>query len=180
MSSIWKERPSPGEYGSFYQTYLDKLGEESILEILRNQQTIVCDLIDGLSPEQELHTYSDEKWTVKEVIGHLIDTERVFAYRALSISRNDTHKLPGFDQDEYVEAAHFNERSLAGLKAEYEGQRNSVIAFFKALPEVTLSRTGIANDYSLSVRAIPFIIGGHERHHLQILDSKYGLEVWGE
>lgn len=180
MESIWDERPAAGEYGSFYQSYIEKLGSGNIIEILGEQQEITSSLITSLDERQALYRYKEQKWTVKEVIGHLIDTERVFAYRALSISRNDTNELPGFDQDEYVEAASFNDRSLQNFRDEYAGQRRSTIALFSSFSKEILDRKGIANNYSLSVRAIPFIIAGHERHHLEILDNRYGLEVLGE
>lgn len=176
MKSIWNKRPSPDEYGSFYQTYIDKLGEGNIIEILQTQHDTTHSLIKSLTPEQALYRYEKGKWTVKEVIGHVIDTERVFAYRTLAISRKDRNELPGFDQDEYVDAAAFNNRSLQSLADDYDAQRNAGIHLFNGLAKEMLDRKGVANGYELTVRAIPFIVAGHERHHLGLLQNRYGLE----
>lgn len=177
MKSTWDTRPSTDEYGSFYQKYIDKLGPGNIIDILREQGNEVRTLIGSLDEERALHQYADGKWTVKEVLGHLIDNERVFSLRALSISRNDPGELPGYDQEAYVRQSNFNERGLQSLGDEYEGLRNSNIQMFSGLNEEMINRRGIANSYSLSVRAIPFIIAGHERHHLDIFENRYGLNL---
>lgn len=177
INSIWDQRPSPDEYGSFYQRYIDKLGSGNILDILINQHHTTYTLINCLNRDQALHRYEEGKWTVKQVIGHMIDTERVFSYRVLAICRNDPSELPGFDQEAYVEAANFNERSLQSLADEYDALRKSNVQLFKSFSEEMLDRRGVANNYELTVRAIPFIIAGHERHHLELLSSRYKLDV---
>lgn len=177
MKSIWNKRPDKDEYGSFYQKYIDKLGPGNIIDILRGQRDEVVTLIQSLDEEKALYRYDKGKWTIKEVIGHLLDNERVFSYRALSISRNDPEDLPGYDQEQYVKAANFNDRSLPNLREEYENLRNSNISLFNSFTEQIINRRGIANNYSMSVRAIPFIIAGHERHHLKLLESRYDIEL---
>lgn len=176
-SSIWDQRPSPDEYGPFYKRYINKLGPGNILDILTNQRRTTYMLINSLNREQALYRYDEGKWTVKEVIGHMIDTERIFSYRVLAICRNDPNELTGFDQDDYVAAANFNDRTLQNLADEYDALRKSNIQLFKSFNEDMLERRGVANNYELSVRAIPFIIAGHERHHLELLASRYKLDV---
>lgn len=176
MKSIWdRNYPSKNEYGEFYHKYVDHLDRDNIIDILINQRDETSAIINSLDQEQALHRYANDKWTVKEVIGHIIDTERTFAYRALCFSRGDSHELHGFDQDEYVDGANFNERSLENLEEEYTAQRNSNISLFSSFTEEILNRKGIASNNRMTVRSIPFIIAGHERHHLKILKSKYGL-----
>lgn len=179
MKSIWNPRPATEEYGSFYQKYIDKLPPGNIIDILVKQRDEVCTLIDSLDEKKALSRYKEGKWTVKEVIGHLIDNERVFSVRALAISRNDPGELPGYDQEAYVRESNLNQRSLQNLQGEYEGLRTSNIQMFSGFSEQMLNRTGIANNYSLSVRAIPFIIAGHERHHLELLEKRYEIELPG-
>ncbi|MDR8391703.1 DinB family protein [Aliifodinibius sp. S!AR15-10] len=177
MKSIWDTRPSKGEYGPFYQTYIDKLRPGNIIDILESQGDEVNRLIMSQDEEQALHRYEEEKWSVKEVFGHMMDTERVFCHRALSISRNDPNDLPGFEQDDYVNAVDFDTRSIESLAREQVALRENTIQLFKGFSKQMLERTGIANNYSLSVRAVPFIIAGHERHHLLLLESRYGLQL---
>lgn len=174
---MWNRiRPETGEYGDFYQGYVEKVGDGNIFDILMDQMHETHTLIGSLTPEQATCRYAEDKWTVKEVIGHLIDSERVFAYRGLCFSRGERKDLPGFDQDEYVKEANFNDRSLQSLGEEYFSQRNSTIALFKSLPEDIMLRKGKANGFTFTVRSIPFIIAGHERHHLDVLKQKYRID----
>ena len=107
------------------------------------------------------------------MLGHLVDTERVFVYRAMSIARDEIKSLPGFDQDDYVKTGNFDQRSVESLRAEYEAVRNASIAFFESLDEASWLKTGMANDVTVSVRAIGYIVPGHEAHHLAILHARY-------
>lgn len=178
MKSVWDEiKPTSEEYGNYYQGYVDQVGAGNIIDILMDQMQETCALINSLSHEQAHYRYAEDKWTVKEVIGHLMDTEHVFACRALCFSRNDPNTLPGFDQDEYVKAGNFNSRSRENLENEYFALRNSTIYLFSSFSEEMLMRKGIANNVTFTVRAIPFIIAGHERHHLEILKTRYGVPV---
>lgn len=171
------ERPSANEYGDYYQGYVDKVGPGNIFEILSDQMTETVSLIKKLNEESALYSYSDDKWTVKEVIGHMIDSERVFAYRAMSFARGEQQDLPGFDQDAYVAAGEFNKRSLQSLEAEYTAVRKTSLALFGSFSKEKLQLVGKANGYNFSVQSMAYIIAGHERHHLDLLGSKYQLEV---
>jgi uncharacterized damage-inducible protein DinB len=171
------ERPSTNEYGDYYQGYVDKVVPGNIFEILSDQMNETVSLIKKLNEESALYRYADDKWTVKEVIGHMIDSERVFTYRAMSFARGEQCDLPGFDQDAYVKAADFNKRSLGNLETEYTAIRESTLAFFSSLSDRKLQLVGRANGYNFTVRAMIYIIAGHERHHLDLLQSKYNLTL---
>ncbi len=173
----WEDnRPEADEYSEFYQGYIEQVTGPNVLQTLIKQGQETYALIQQLTPEEAAHRYAEGKWSVKEVIGHLIDTERIMAYRALCISRGETASLPGYDQDEYVEQAHFDERNPQNLSTEYDALRNANISLFNSFNEEQVLRKGTANDTTVSVRAIAYIIAGHERHHLDILEERYGIE----
>lgn len=165
--------PETGEYDAYYQGYIDRVEGRQLSLILRQQRAQVLELLDGLSEERANYRYAPEKWSVKEVLGHLIDTERVFVYRAMSIARGEQQSLPGFDQDDYVRTGDFDRRTVESLKSEYETVRNASIAFFESLDTESWVKTGTANDVTVSVRAIGYIVPGHEAHHLSILHERY-------
>lgn len=167
------EPPSTDEYDAYYQGYVDKVEGRQLSLILRQQRAQVLDLLEGLSEARAVYRYAPEKWSIKEVLGHLIDTERVFVYRAMSIARGETQSLSGFDQDEYVRVGNFDQRSVESLRTEYETVRNASIAFFESLDEASWRKTGTANEVTVSVRAIGYIIPGHEAHHLAVLRERY-------
>jgi hypothetical protein len=137
----------------------------------------VLDLLDGLTEEQAEYRYVPEKWSIKEMLGHLIDCERVFVYRAMSIARGEKQSLPGFDQDDYVKTGNFDQRSIESLRGEYETVRNASIAFFESLEPALWLETGLANEVNVSVRAIGYIVPGHEAHHLTVLRERYLTEA---
>lgn len=177
-SSIWEENhPKAEEYNDFYAGYISLVTEPNVIPVLVQQGQQIYALLQQLSPEQANFRYAENKWSVREVIGHLIDTERVMAYRALCIARGEQTSLPGYDQDDYVARAHFHARSLQSLSAEYDAQRNGNIALFNSFDAGQTQRTGRANNATLSVRALVYIIAGHEKHHLNILEEKYGIEM---
>ena len=130
-------------------------------------------MLNELSEEEFNHRYSPSKWSLKEVVGHLIDTERLFSFRALCIARGETQSLPGFDQDDYVKAGLFGSRTGKSLMAEYGAVRQSSIQFFENLHPTAWGRTGLANQVTFSVRAIAFIIAGHEAHHIGVIKNRY-------
>jgi len=176
----WEDnRPEDDEYGEFYHGYIKQVTGPNVLQTLIQQGQETYALIQQLTPEEAAHRYAEEKWSVKEVIGHLIDTERIMAYRALCISRGEKTPQPGYDQDEYVEQAHFDERSLQNLSTEYDALRNANISLFNSFTEEQILRKGTANDTTVSVRALAYIIAGHEQHHLNILEEKYDIEHLG-
>lgn len=166
-------RPEPNEYHEFYETYVSKVARDGALERLETQIDETLSLLSGLDDERARHRYAPDKWSVKELLGHLIDTERVFAYRAMCIARGERASLPGMEQDDYVAGAGFDDRPLASLLEEYEHQRRSTLALFASLDEGALARVGVANDSKISVRALAFIIAGHEAHHLGVLRERY-------
>lgn len=166
-------RPGKDEYGEYYEGYIEKVGPGNILDILKDQMHETYTLINSLTAKQARYSYAKEKWTVKEVIGHLVDSERIFAYRGLCFARGEQKELPGFEQNDYVEESNFKDRSLKNLSDEYFSLRNSTIALFSSFSDETLLKKGKASGYPCSVRAIAYIIAGHERHHLDVLRDKY-------
>ena len=170
------QAPEPGEYPAYSEVYLSLVPRDGeILKHLRDNFQAVKNLLEGLSEEQLLFRYGPGKWSVKEVILHIIDDERIFAYRALRFARNDSTGLPGFEQDDYVVPSRADERSLASLLDEYETVRNATISLFAYLPEESFMRSGTLADGSnrRTVRAMVYHIAGHELHHLNIIREKY-------
>lgn len=166
-------RPSPGEYPPYYQTYLDLVPQGDVLRVLEEQLASALALLRGIGEGQAGDRYAPGKWSIKEVVGHLIDSERVFAYRALRFGRNDPTPLPGFEGDDYVREGGFDGRSLADLAAELSAVREASLALFRGLPEQALLRRGTASGRELAVRCFPWIIAGHERHHLEVIRERY-------
>jgi uncharacterized damage-inducible protein DinB len=167
------ERPKPNEYAPYYETYIKKLVGNDIIKILSDQLERTTNLFKSISEEKGNFAYAESKWSIKEMLGHMIDTERVFSYRALCIARGEQQPLPGFEQDDYVKAAHFNKSTLSGLADGYQLVRRSNIALFKSFDEESIGRWGTASNNKVTVRAIMFIIAGHEEHHINILNTKY-------
>jgi hypothetical protein len=166
-------RPQAGEYSSYHQQYIDLVPEEDVVAALEAQARETANLLGGLSDEQASHRYAPDKWSIKQIVGHIIDGERIFAYRALSIARGETSPLPGFEQDPYVANAASDERSIADLAEELATVRRANVMMLRALPEEAWRRVGIASDNPISVRAIAFGLLGHERHHVGILRERY-------
>lgn len=169
-------RPEPNEYRSFYKDYIARVDGEVMNTLVTQGQQLYA-FIQQLSPEQADFRYAENKWCVREVIGHLIDTERIMSYRALCISRGETASLPGYDQDAYVEQANFGQRDLQNMASEYDAVRNATIAMFNGFSDEQLLQTGTANDVPFSVRAFAYVIAGHERWHLDLLEERYKIEI---
>ena len=168
-------RPAQGEFFEHDQKYIDLVPGDDAMPALRGQIGETARLLRPLDEAKALHRYAPGKWSVKEVVGHLADSERVFAYRALRIGRGDTTPLAGFDENVYVPAGRFDARSLGDIVLEYELVRAASIALFQAMDEEALVRRGVANDLSISVRALAWDIAGHELHHRGILIERYGV-----
>lgn len=166
-------RPENNEYAEFYANYVALVEETEIVPALSAQIDDLRALFDGISDAQGDFAYSAGKWTIKELLGHLIDAERVFSYRALRISRGDQTPLAGFDENEYVDSANFNGRTLADMLEEFSLLRASNAIFFENLDDSVWFYTGTASDALVSVRALAFIMVGHVRHHINILKSRY-------
>ena len=163
-------KPQPEEHAK----YIKLVGDDA-LGALRAQSASTPRLLSGLSEAQAMHRYAPGKWSVKEVVGHVIDGERVFAYRALRIARTDATPLPGFDENAWVPAAHFVRRSMPDRVSDYQTVRAATVALFSSLDEDALTRVGTANNLPFSVRALAHIIAGHELHHVGLLRERYGL-----
>ena len=166
-------RPNITEAAEYYFRYIDRVPSDDIMATLENQMGEMFELLSGISEEQSLHSYAPGKWTIREVLNHMNDGERLFAGRALWFARGFTDPLPGFDQDVAVENAHANNTSWADLVEESKIVRLGTISLFKSLPEEAWDRTGVASDNPVSVRAIAYIIAGHVTHHLGVLREKY-------
>ncbi|HKP86408.1 MAG TPA: DinB family protein [Blastocatellia bacterium] len=173
MSSSLITRPSDAEYAPYYGRYIGLVPEGDIIRTLGQQLEDTLSLLGGVSESQAGHRYAPDKWSIKEVVGHVIDTERIFAYRALRFARNDKAPIEGFDQDEFARNGMFDERKLADLAEEFEHVRRANLLLFRSLSEETLGRRGVASENEVSVRALLYIIAGHERHHIEVLKTRY-------
>ena len=173
MPLTMRDRPAATEYSPYYAGYVAGVPEGDVLEILSWQLEDTLTLLRGLPESRGSTRYAPGKWSVKEVVGHLGDTERILVYRALRIARGDQTPLSGFEQDDYVRAARFDERPLAALASELETVRRASLSFFRSLDEEALGRRGVANGVEVTPRAIAFICAGHERHHVEILRTRY-------
>lgn len=168
-------RPDSTEYGSWYAGYVALVPEEDVLSAIETQSSETQKLLASLDDEKARHRYAEGKWSVKEVIGHITDAERVFGYRALCISRGEETPLPGFDENAYVKTANFDSWKLGDLAEVYALGRRANIVFFRNLPVEAWSRRGTASGYPVTVNALAYIIAGHERHHLKVLRERYGI-----
>ena len=166
-------RPNETEYAPYFQSYIDQVNEADILPVLRSQMDDLDVLLDRVDPEKETYRYAEGKWSVREIVGHLIDGERVFGYRAYCIARGEQQSLPGFDQDEYMLTAPYHHIELEDLLSELRLIRLGNIAMFRTLDEASWNRVGTANANQISVRAIAFVMAGHVRHHMNVLRERY-------
>jgi len=165
---------APEEYGGYFSRYIDLIPADlSLQQAHMIEPSVLMPVISRLSDDQAKHRYAPGKWSIKEVIMHLIDTERIFNYRALRYARQDETPLIGYDHDRYAETSQADHLSIAQLLEMYEHQRKNTSLFFKSLDVEALERSGVANDYRLSVRAIGFFQLGHEIHHTNIIKERY-------
>ena len=169
-------RPRAGEYAPYYERYISLIEGDDILNTLDQQRREMMLLISCRDDEDGDFRYAPEKWSAKEVLGHICDTERIFAYRALRIARADATPLEGFEQDDYVRNGPFAQRPLADLVEDFIAVRRATLSLLRNLDEAAWSRRGIANKNEVSVRALAYIIAGHELHHRRILEEKYFAE----
>jgi len=166
-------RPQPDEYAPYYGRYISLVQGEDVLNTLDQQRRETMTLLCGRDEEDGDFRYAPEKWSAKEVLGHVCDTERVFAYRALRISRADATPLEGFEQDDYVRNGPFAHRTLSDLVEDFIAVRRATLSLLRNLDETAWMRRGKANKNEVSVRGIAYIIAGHELHHRRILEEKY-------
>jgi hypothetical protein len=166
-------RPLPAEFLPYYARYIEQVADGDIVETLRTQVEATLDVVRALPEARGGHRYAPGKWSIREVLGHMADTERIMAYRALRISRGDATPLAGFDEDRYVAGARFDDRSLASLAEDLAVVRLGTVALLSPLSDTELARVGSANGAPVTARALAWIIAGHERHHLGILRDRY-------
>jgi hypothetical protein len=166
-------RPQPGEYAPYYDRYLSLVSGNDILAALDEQRRQMLLLLSGRTEADGDLRYAPEKWSVKEVLGHINDTERIMNYRALRIARADATPIEGFEQDDYVRNGPFARRPLEDLIEDYIAVRRATVSLFRNLDEPAWTRRGVANKNEISVRALACIIAGHDLHHRRILEEKY-------
>lgn len=173
MKAIAMQRPRSDEYAPAFERYVSRVTETDVEDALRRQRDELPAALRGVRGPAERHRYAQGKWSVREVVGHLIDCERIFGYRAVCVARGEKAPLPGFDEDEYAAQATFDEYPLEELLQEFVHVREGHLAFFRHLNEEAWRRRGISNGNPVSVRALAFVMVGHVRHHLAVLQERY-------
>ncbi len=167
-------RPLAGEFAAYAQADIDRVSGDDIVSILAAQASATGSLMERVPEEfAGRFAYAPGKWTLKQIIGHLVDDERIFLYRALCVARGDSKPLPGFDENLYVAQAHFEARSLADLLEELRVTRSATVAFFQGLNPQAWARRGEVNGYGATVRGLAFHMAGHELHHLEVIRQRY-------
>jgi hypothetical protein len=168
-------RPAAGEFAPYYGRYIDKVPGDDMLAALAAQALSTTRLLAATPESKAGHRYAPEKWSVREVVGHVSDAERVFAYRALRFGRGDATELPGFDENVFVPGGRFERRSLADVAAEFASVRAATLTLLRSFDEAAVGQQGTASGHPVTVRALAAIIAGHERHHVGLLRERYGL-----
>jgi uncharacterized damage-inducible protein DinB len=167
------QRPTENEYPKYYQPYIQLVPNGEIVQILQDNLLTVVKLFKELSEEEANHRYAPGKWSVKEVLGHIIDTERIMTYRLLRVSRGDQTPLAGFDETYYVEAAQTHTLSMEAILEDFKATRNAAITLIQNIPAGAWANIGNANGMEITTRAIAYIIAGHEMHHRKIVEERY-------
>lgn len=166
-------KPRSDDYAPYAAGYVNKVPDGAdVLQVLADNQTITYNLFHKLTDEQAMHAYAEGKWTLKEVLGHMIDTERVFSFRAFVFSREDI-SLPGFDQETYVLSTDFNSRTIQSLADEFKAVRDATLFLYRSFSEEQLSRSGVASGALVKVGALVYITAGHEIYHLDLIKERY-------
>ncbi len=166
------KRPQADEHAVFYKKYIDTVSDNVIAE-LEHQANSFPAFLKGITSDKASYAYAEGKWTIKEVVGHIIDTERIMAYRMLTVSRNDKTVLPGFEENDYVVSAHFADRTLESLAEEFATLRKANMYLVNSFNEEEVNRRSIANGTPISVLALIYILAGHLNHHQNIIEERY-------
>ena len=168
------EKPSPAEYPAYAEAYINLLPNDGLImqHLEENLQATIA-LVQSLSAEKLLHCYAPDKWTIKEVLVHMVDDERIYAYRALCFARGEQQELPGFEQEDYARNSGANERDIANIMEEYEAVRRATIALFNGFTEADLMKSGFANKNRSSVRGLLYHLAGHELQHINLIKTRY-------
>jgi uncharacterized damage-inducible protein DinB len=165
--------PTQNEYSSSYKGYVELVSGKDIMKTLEEQFDEVEQFFNSIPQDKAGFRYNEGKWSIREILGHMSDTERIFAYRALRISRKDRTALPGFDENEYVRYSNFDKQTMSDLLEHFLFIRKSTIAMFKTMDEEMTKLSGTVNNNQVSVRAIAHIIAGHAQHHINIIKERY-------
>lgn len=173
MEARFRQRPQRGECAQYYFTYIDQVPDGDVTEILEQQLLESLALLAEVDEGQASLSYAPVKWTLKQVVGHVVDVEWVFTHRALCFARGERQPIPGIEQDDWVAASKVELRSLADLSAELESLRAANVRLFRSFDDEILARTGTASGFEFSVRSMPYIIAGHELHHRKVLIERY-------
>ncbi|MFK7920490.1 MAG: DinB family protein [Bacteroidia bacterium] len=169
--------PNENEYAPFYAGYVNHLEGKNIMTVLEEQLSTLPQKLAALSQKQWMHRYAEGKWSVKELVGHLTDAERVFSYRAWRFGRGDTTALPGFDQDIYIAGANYDSYSVELLVQDWRSVRMATLCLRLGLSDEMALLSGVASDNSMSVRALFAVTAGHTIHHINVLNERYGLSL---
>jgi uncharacterized damage-inducible protein DinB len=167
------QRPTESEYPNYYQPYVKLVPDGGIVQTLQENLLAVVKLFEGISEEDSLHRYAPGKWSVKEVLGHIIDTERIMSYRLMRAARGDQTPLAGFNENDYVQAAQTNSLSMEAILEDFKATRNASITLIQNTPVDAWANKGNANGMEITTRAIAYIIAGHEMHHRKIVEERY-------
>jgi uncharacterized damage-inducible protein DinB len=175
MASSLRTRPESSEYAPFYHKYVASVPDGDVVALLRQSGRELLDTIAAVPEDRGGFRYADGKWSIREVIGHISDAERIFTYRALRMARGDTTPLAPFDENEYVKTAGSDARALSNLAREFGAVREASVQLFESFPDDAWGRSGVASGKDISVRALAYIVAGHAMHHLGILHERYGV-----
>ena len=167
------ERPQPTEHPAYYTSYINLVPSNDIIKALENQMIDIQSVISEIPEEKENYAYANGKWTIKEVLGHIIDTERILGCRSLRFARRDKTVMPGFDENAYVANANFKNRTLYDLAHEFAIVRGANLALFKQFDNETMSQLGNVNGNIMTVLSVLYMIAGHTTHHINVIKSKY-------
>lgn len=173
MANFTVARPATNEYAPSHGGYVDEVPDGNVLSLLERQGRETVAMLRAISEQKSKQRYAPGKWSIREVLGHIMDAERVFAYRALSFARSDKTPLPGFEENEWAAASSADRRALSELIDEFVALRASTLALFRGFTEEEFVRSGTASGHHVSVRALAYVIAGHERHHVKILRERY-------
>lgn len=176
MGTVSLTRPAPTEHHAYFAGYISLVPDGDFFANMESQARESARMLRSVSEEKSQFRYAPGKWTIRELLGHLIDSERVFMYRALTFARSDPTNLPSFDENMWAKASNAAGRSMKELIAEFEAVRAATLAMLRGFTEEQFARSGIANNNQVSVRALAYITAGHERHHIRILREKYGVQ----
>jgi hypothetical protein len=168
-------RPTPNDYSPAHAAYVELVPEDDVMSAIEQQSSETQRFLAGLDESKATTRYSEGKWSVKQVVGHIVDAERIIGYRLLAVARGEQQSLPGFDENSYVENAGFDAWSVGDLAEHYALVRRATIVLLRNLPEEAWTRHGIANNAPVGVLGLAYVIVGHERHHLKVLRERYKL-----